>query len=243
MAIPSVRMSDGVLLAVRECGSADGPAVLQLSGGPGCVNYLPDPPAGATVRVVSPDPRGVGGSGGGPHGLGRALSDLEDLRRALGVDRWVLVGHSGGADLALAYAVEHPTSVVRVVAACGTGVQDDRSWHATYDALRDSEPPLEVAWEPAVHRALLDGWREWIKHPDLLRRLAGVPIPIHVVLAERDIRPGRPLEQVAALVPRGSLRVLPGAPHDFWHTDPQAWHALVAWAAGGAQSSPDWRAR
>lgn len=221
--------SDGVALAVRVSGSPDGRPTLQLSGGPGAVNYLPDAPDGAGVRLHSPDPRGVGGSGGGPHDIGTALTDLEEVRRDAGVERWAaVVGHSFGADLALAYAVEHPDSVSRVVSVCGTGVQNDRDWARYYEQLHETHPEVSVHYDTAVHRALRFSWRMWIKEPDLLARLSRLPVPVTFVLAERDIRPSWPVRQLAALLPDTRLAELPGVGHDFWHTHPDVWQQLVA---------------
>lgn len=237
MRIQHVPVTDGTRLAVAIGGDAPAAAtVLQLSGGPGCVNYLAgvvaDPASVPDARVVSPDPRGVGGSGGGPHDTAQALADLEDLRRALGVESWSVAGHSYGADLALAYALEHPNAVRRVVAACGTGVQNDRDWSATYHARRDSVFTAEVEYEPAVHHSLLTDWRRWIKAPDLLARLGSLPVPVTFVLAEQDVRPSWPVEQLAQLVPGAVLDVAAGVGHDFWYTHPEAWKAYLTKVAG-----------
>src|SRR5687768_1976382 len=45
----------------------------------------------------------------------RHVEDLELLRRELGLDRMVLVGHSMGAVLASAYATKYPTRIERLV--------------------------------------------------------------------------------------------------------------------------------
>jgi len=222
-----------VELALRAGGRPAGPPVLLLAGGPGCVNYLPDGAADGPARTIAPDPRGVGGSGGGPHDLARALADLEEIRRHVGVERWAVVGHSFGADLALAYALEHPAAVRTMVAACGTGVQNDRDWSAAHHAGAHEEPDLGIAYSVTVHAALLTSWREWIKQPDLLRRLSRLDVSVEVVVAAGDIRPSWPARQVAALVPGARLTELPDVPHDLWHTHPAVWQGLVASAALG----------
>jgi proline iminopeptidase len=223
-----MRADDGVELVVRRSGSAANAALVQLSGGPGCVNYLPDAGPEVPVRALSPQPRGVGSSGGGPHGIARALADLEDLRRAVGVERWLVLGHSFGADLALAYAVEYPDSVAGVLSVCGTGIQNDRDWKAAYDAARETEPAVDIEYDEAVHRSLLDSWRRWIKRPDLLARLGRLTVPVRFVVAGGDIRPSWPVEQLAALVPDATLHRVPAVPHDFWYTHPDVWRELVA---------------
>lgn len=61
--------------------------------------------AGGSTRLV--DPAG--------YGLDRDVADLEQVRRLLGVDKMVLVGHSYGALLAAGYLAAHPSRVDRLV--------------------------------------------------------------------------------------------------------------------------------
>lgn len=213
-----------------------GPDVLVLTGGPGCVNYLAsDDLAPRGTRAWHPDPRGVGRSGGGPHTMAEAVADLEEVRRSVGVESWVVLGHSWGGDLAVRYALDHPASVSRVVAIAGTGIQKDRSWHETYESLRNTEPDLPIEWAPAVHESLRASFTEWIHEPDLLRRLADSPVPMSFLAAEHDIRPSWPMQQLAALVPNGSFDVVTGVPHDFWSTHPDVWVSVVTEACRTAE--------
>ncbi|WP_345216595.1 alpha/beta hydrolase [Georgenia halophila] len=205
---------------------------LQLSGGPGCVHYLPDAPADAPVRLFAPEPRGVGASEGGTHDIARALADLEEIRRANGIEDWAVVGHSFGADLALAYAVERPRSIRGVIGACGTGVQHDRDWSAAYHARKDDDPSrVDIEYSPEVHRSLLTSWRSWIKEPSLLRRLSRLTVPVSFLVAGQDIRPSWPVEQLAQLIPGATLTALPDVPHDFWHSHPEVWTEQVSLAS------------
>ncbi|GBF05103.1 alpha/beta hydrolase fold protein [Deinococcus aerius] len=218
----------GTSLHLSQCG--DGPPLLLLNGGGGCPNYLaPVAELLPGFRCLLPDPRGTGRSTGGVYGLTTALSDLEAIREALGLDRWAVLGHSWGADLGLAYTLAHPERVTRLVSWAGTGVQNDRDWHAAYEAGKDSEPRFEVDWNAAIHRALLDDWRRFIKAPDLLARLSRLEVPVTFLHMGADIRPGWPAGQLAALLPKGEWRELPGAPHNAWFTHvPQLGEALRA---------------
>ncbi|MFC8047424.1 AI-2E family transporter [Nocardia sp. NPDC057353] len=106
-----------------------------LSGGPGCVHYLADrrqTPRG--MRTWCPEPRGVGRSGGGPHNLRQAVADLEAVRRAAGIEGWVVAGHSWGSDLAVRYALDHPERVRAVVGIAGHGLHKDRYWKQAYES-------------------------------------------------------------------------------------------------------------
>lgn len=222
-----VAARDGVRLHVG--GSGSGVDVVMLSGGPGCVQYLEQErlvPGG--VRAWFPEPRGVGRSGGGAHTMARAVEDLESIRVTLGIDDWVVLGHSWGCDLAVRYALDHPTSVSRVIGIAGHGLHKDRTWSQQYEELKGTEPELAIPWEPAVWRALQDSFLEWIHEPQLFRNLADSPVPMKIVAAGNDIRPSWPLQQLAALVPAGSFEVVPDVSHDFWSTHPDTWLAVVA---------------
>jgi proline iminopeptidase len=221
-----ITADDGVFLHVG--GTGVGPDVLVLSGGPGCVHYLEDDDvAPRGVRAWYPEPRGVGRSGGGPHEMAQAVSDLEAVRRALGVESWMVLGHSWGADLSVRYALQHPESVRRVIAIAGCGVQKDRTWSETYHALKDTEPDVPIEYEPDVHAALVHSYLAWIHEPQLFRDLADSTVPMRFIAAERDVRPSWPLQQLAALVPRGTFERVPAVPHHFWFTDPEVWVAVV----------------
>ncbi len=211
-------MSDGIELHVDTFGN--GPPLLWLPGGPGLGNYLQ--PVATEIRGfrnVLPDSRGTGRSQGHPHGLAVALRDLEDLRQALGIERWVVLGHSWGADLALAYSLAHGESVTSsIISFAGTGIQNDRDWHSAYETRLSQEPHGDHQQSPGVHRRLIDEWRDFIKTPDLLSRIAALRTPITFLHPANDIRPGWPAQQLANLVPHGRYLELAGAPHEAWLT-------------------------
>lgn len=224
----TVSCSDGTQLHVGAMGG-DGPHVLVLSGGPGCVNYLEhDTSAPDGTRAWFPEPRGVGRSGGGAHDLTQAIDDLETIRATVGVDSWTVLGHSFGSDLGVHYALDYPERVTSVVGIAGHGLHKDRTWSEIYSAHRHIEDSLAIVWDAAVHESLNASFIEWIHQPLLFRQLADTPVPMTFVAAGEDIRPDWPLRQLAALVPRGQFREVKGVPHNFWHTHPETWKALVS---------------
>lgn len=76
---------EGVGLHVGVTGQ--GPDLLVLTGGPGCVQYLERDEISPTGhRAWYPEPRGVGRSGGGSHTMERAIADLEAIREAVGLE-------------------------------------------------------------------------------------------------------------------------------------------------------------
>ncbi|MFI7600158.1 alpha/beta fold hydrolase [Actinoplanes sp. NPDC049681] len=208
--------------------TGEGPDVVVLSGGPGCVQYLErDDISPRGHRAWYPEPRGVGRSTGGPHTMDEAIEDLESIRTAVGASTWLVLGHSWGCDLAVRYALEHPEVVTAVVGIAGRGPHRDRTWSEAYEAGKASEPAVGIEWVSDVHRALGESFTEWIHRPDLWRRLAGCEVPMHFIAAGDDIRPSWPLAQLAELVPHGRFSTVPAVPHDFWFTHPDVWTRTV----------------
>lgn len=112
---------DGHSIAFTVAGEPAAPAVVVLHGGPGSASQpgmlaLFDLTKTCVVLV---DQRGAGESlprgGLRANRTDRLIKDLEAIRRALGIARWGVVGGSWGAALALAYAGQHPASVLGVV--------------------------------------------------------------------------------------------------------------------------------
>ena len=58
------------------------------------------------AQVIRFEARGCGRSSAvPPYTIATCLADLEAIRQHYGVVRWIVGGHSAGADLALAYAL------------------------------------------------------------------------------------------------------------------------------------------
>jgi proline iminopeptidase len=94
-------------------------------GGPGLWDYLP-PLAGLIgdgYRMHRYDQRAGGRSSRErPWTLDRFVRDLDAVRGHFGYERWVVAGHSFGADLALRYACAHPDRTIAVVYIAGVGI-------------------------------------------------------------------------------------------------------------------------
>ena len=106
---------------VESCGSPKGIPVLFLHGGPGggCNPTMRRYFNPEIYRVILFDQRGCGRSS--PAGnvdentSWHLVSDMELIRRTLGIERWILFGGSWGATLALVYAQTHPDRVIQLV--------------------------------------------------------------------------------------------------------------------------------
>jgi proline iminopeptidase len=105
----------------EECGNPQGKPTLFVHGGPGAgcnprARCFFDPSA---YRIVLFDQRGCGRSR--PHAsledntTWHLVSDIEQLREHLGIERWLVFGGSWGSTLALAYAETHPERVTELV--------------------------------------------------------------------------------------------------------------------------------
>ena len=131
---------DGNLVYWEACGNPDGKPALMVHGGPGqgCApnmrrGFDPD-----RYRAVLFDQRGCGRSI--PHASDPAtdlsrnttkhlISDMEQLREHLGIDRWLLSGGSWGSTLALAYAERYPHRVTQIVlSAVTTSRRSEIDW-------------------------------------------------------------------------------------------------------------------
>jgi len=128
-------VGDGHAIWWEEAGNPDGLPVLLLHGGPGSgfstsMRRWFDP---TRFRIIGFDQRGGGRSRPNAAETLAALehnttahlvADIEQLRRYLGVERWMLYGHSWGVTLGLCYAEAHPQ---RVAGAVFVGVTTTRA--------------------------------------------------------------------------------------------------------------------
>ncbi|MFN4202736.1 MAG: prolyl aminopeptidase [Tabrizicola sp.] len=116
-----IDVGDGHRVYVEQCGNPDGTPVFVFHGGPGggcspSMRRYFDPRA---FRVILFDQRGCGRSR--PHASVTAnttwhlVQDVETIRTALGIDRFIGFGGSWGATLALIYALTYPDRVSRLV--------------------------------------------------------------------------------------------------------------------------------
>ena len=112
------RLPDGRKQAYAEYGNAQGTPVLLVHGNPGSRLFWglhPDSPFRSGLRLIAPDRPGVGLSDLGP---GRTVADWPDdvvsLADALGIQKLVVFGPSGGGPYALACAWKIPHRLTAV---------------------------------------------------------------------------------------------------------------------------------
>lgn len=105
---------------VEECGNPAGAPVCITHGGPGggiSPSYRQFFPP--SVRMVLIDQRGAGNSTPAAclvdNTTQHLIADMELIRKALGIDKWVVFGGSWGSTISLAYAQAHPDRVKGLV--------------------------------------------------------------------------------------------------------------------------------
>jgi proline iminopeptidase len=182
-------VSDGYELYVESVGREGGIPAVYLHGGPGSgcqpdQRRLFDP---ERFHAVLFDQRGCGKSrpkgGREANTLPHLIADMELIRQTFGFERWMIVGGSWGATLALAYAQTHPDRVSGIVLRatflgtyeeieagfCGAlprfypGLAED-----FLSLLPESERarPLDAYWrrildaDPAVHGPAARAWHD-----------------------------------------------------------------------------------
>jgi proline iminopeptidase len=182
-------VGDGHEVYVESVGRADGTPAVYLHGGPGsgCQadhRRLFDP---ERFHAILFDQRGAGRSR--PKGrredntLTHLIADMETIRQKFALERWIVVGGSWGATLALAYAQAHPDQVSGLVLRAtflGTRNEIETAFTAMlarfYPDLSDDfldvlppeerATPLDAYWrrildpDPAVHGPAARAWAD-----------------------------------------------------------------------------------
>lgn len=182
-------VGDGHELHVESVGRTDGIPAVYLHGGPGsgCQpdhRRLFDPDR---FHAVLFDQRGCGRSrpkGSRAHNTtAHLVADMEKVREKFGIARWMVVGGSWGATLALAYAEAHPERVSGIALRAtflGTRAEVETAFTARlsqfYPALyqdflsvlpaEERDRPVDAYWrrildaDPAVHGSAARAWHD-----------------------------------------------------------------------------------
>lgn len=219
-------LSDGARLWTVSSGS--GTPLLVFNGGPGCDDYL-----GAvahliddTCQVVRFEPRGCGRSDwDGHYSLETLLTDADNIRQAYQFHQMILLGHSAGSNVALAYALRHPDQTLGVIGIAGGKFVDDRSWSETYRVRRDTvgeDAGGKVFHaDPLVNSQGNADWKDYCQRATVLRELSLMDTRCVFINASEDIRPNWPTQQLAALIPNARYVEIQGAAHNIWLTHAQ----------------------
>lgn len=155
---------DGHMIHVAQYGQPDAPAAVVLHGGPGSGTQpsVLDWFDLSAQRVVLFDQRGSGRSL--PHGSliandsARLVADIELIRTTLGIPRWLVVGGSWGATLALLYAAQHAGRISAMVLR-GSFLASERELHWFFQSLRAMVPDgwarMTAGWDDSAKERVL----------------------------------------------------------------------------------------
>ena len=153
----SLRTADGRTLSYRREGT--GPVLVAHPGGPGFSSrYFGDLAGlGESFTLVLLNPRGSEGSDRpvdrSAYTTADYVSDLDELRAHLRLERMLLLGHSHGGVVAQAYAATHPERVERLVLASTLArfAEEQHAAMAAGMASKEGEP-----WYADARAALED---------------------------------------------------------------------------------------
>jgi proline iminopeptidase len=133
------------------------PLVL-IHGGPGAYDYLgpvADLLDNSCYQVIRYEQRGSWRSEKkGPYDVETFVEDLEHLRIHLGLESWVVCGHSWGASLALAYTAKYNFHVKALIYISGTGINS--AWHADYRENRLNKMSVDDREQYTYLRSIVD---------------------------------------------------------------------------------------
>jgi proline iminopeptidase len=129
--------AEGVELYYHTYGDPEGEPILILNGGPGVSSeHFADlarrvGALGPGYRTILFDQRGTGRSPlkvveSSTVTVEHMVADIEALREHLGIQRWVVMGHSWGGMYAMLYAVQHPGRLQGLILSASGGA--DLSW-------------------------------------------------------------------------------------------------------------------
>lgn len=108
--------SDGVDIYLKVKG--EGTPCLYIHGGPGAGSYWMEKFAGDILekrfQMIYLDLRGVSRStspSDNNYSIDRMVKDFEEIRLALGIKEWIIMGHSFSGTIEMGYALKHPKSI------------------------------------------------------------------------------------------------------------------------------------
>ncbi len=120
----------------------EGIPCLFIHGGPGQGSYYWEKLAGEVgekhFKMIYLDQRGCGQSTSpedGNYGIERVIKDFEEIRESLGIDHWLIMGHSFGGILQTYYASLHPESIKGIL---------------MFNCTLDMQESLEKSYIPSV---------------------------------------------------------------------------------------------
>jgi pimeloyl-ACP methyl ester carboxylesterase len=205
-------------------GDQAAPPLVLLHGMPSdCSTWAQVAPAlaAAGYRVITPDQRGHGGSAHtATYSLEEMREDLLELTGALGLERFVLGGHSMGGTVATLFAERYPDRLAGLILV--DTPPPDGSGDYDPGPRPDGDLPHDWAVMPAIFAQL--------NHPDPAwwAELPAITAPTLVIGGgPTSPAPQHLLARLADLVPNATLVTIEGAGHAVHRTRPAEFLATV----------------
>ena len=120
--------NDDIKLYLKSFGQ--GNPIIIVHGGPGFdhVHMLPFKELADKYQVIFYDQRTTGKSSGNPDSLSitvdKFVSDLESIRKGLGLNKITLLGHSWGSRLSMEYAIKYSMNLDKLILLSPSGTMD-----------------------------------------------------------------------------------------------------------------------
>ncbi len=218
-----------IKLSFTEAGSG-APLILLHGNGEDGTYFDPHIPALARhFRVIALDTRGHGKSprGSAPFTIGQFARDLGDFMDAQGIERASLLGFSDGGNIALAFALEHPKRVDRLIL---NGANLDPS-----GVKRSVQIPIVLGYgltavlarfsPEAARRAEL--LRLMVREPHIRpSELGRITAPTLVIAGTHDMIREKHTRLIARSLPNALLEIIPGD-HFVARTHPEDFRRAV----------------
>jgi pimeloyl-ACP methyl ester carboxylesterase len=221
---------NGARIYYEVHGPADGTPVVLLHGGDPAIETSWGrllPMLAPTRRLIAFDQVGHGRTADVdlPFTFEGSAEDAAALLAHLKVAKADLMGFSNGANIAMQVAIRHPQVVRRLVLASGMVKRDGlrpEFWQGMQRARLEDMPPhlaqayrrtsphperLDSFFRKSVDRML--GFRDW---PDAMVR--SISAPALVVIGDADVVRPEHAAEMASLLPRARLAILPLTDHE-----------------------------
>lgn len=156
-----LEMSDKANLYVKQSGN--GIPCVFIHGGPGACSYDFEILGGNSLedfmKLVYFDQRGSGRSGGEPdsdYSIERIVEDIEEIRKKLGISKWVVLAHSFGGIIAVNYVCKYQKFVDRFILLNATlNFEDSLESQIYYGSKLIPEEELQLD----ISNSVLEKWQ------------------------------------------------------------------------------------
>ncbi len=199
-------------------------------------------PLSTRFRLILPERRGHGRSPDVTSTWSYSLfaNDTAAFMDALGLRSAYLLGHSGGANIALEVAVARPDLVDALVLISGdkeirlTEEQRTRALSRTVDDLRRRAPFIAESVErvtpngknrlPLIFEKTKELYADWGIPPE---RLTALNVRTLLMVGDHDFVPVEECSSLAKMIPGAQLCVVPGADHGLMRRRPELVNTIL----------------